>query len=801
MRLCDFICLDVLPSVYDNSLSFYECICKINTKVNELVITVNGLPEYIKEEIEALIDSGEIEKAIADILTNFMVCVKFPPNGIAPAKGDGVANDTETIQQCIEYATSNGNLAVFFPSGSYMCESLSIAGDCAFVGQGKDNTRLVALGGLTAPFVSVTAEKFSVNNINIDGNIAAQANKYPVVSMNNGYLYTTGAKINGGKNALNFNGEKLEIKDTTLGETSETPLIFTATDAVIDVVFENVQSASVTEFLNATTNNAFITATADSVLTNLFTLNGNENHVIFPVAAPFVNNGTDNVIVTGDTAFFGIADFKIKGANPIEYKTPSEYNQYFDKIPMKDENSEYAVLVANDKTGALGANTVTFASVEAFKAFDGELVDNTLVICASNNGINQSSMWLIKTPSDNEISIQLASGKSAVYQLENDFVNIGALGLKNNISEELNAIISKGYKNFYFPNGQYTFNATFGANTHIKGNGIFSNLHPYNGGTCITLDGDYCTLENIYINDTLMSGIGIAVSTTGSNKSVFKNIKIENCRIGFTSQGSIIWNEFHNIEIIGCTNKGFFIQSADAYFNNNTFYSCLFESNVNEGLYLDVVTPKNYGNTFVGCCIEGNASNRFDRTSTAESAIYNNAAISFIGCYFESNGDTNSKAIITNYNIVSFVGCVFILEKNIVNNKNQSPVSFIGCKDYSLSGAYIMNDINKTPTAFISNMFEKKPAIKDYFDPGLNKMKIGYENDVTIDCSYPFIVYNHNNITALSNTTDGTIITIINGQYQTTVAASIMGDGQAYTILANTCATFAVFNGKLYKQN
>lgn len=801
MRLCDFICLDVLPSVYDNGLSFYDCICKINAKVNDLVNTVNGLPEYIKEEIEALIDSGEIEKAIADILTNFMVCVKFPPNGITPAKGDGVTNDTETIKQCIDYATSNGNLAVFFPSGSYMCESLSIAGECAFVGQGKDNTRLVALGGLTAPFVSVSAEKFSVNNINIDGNIAAQANKYPVLTMTSGYLYTFGAKINGGKNAIDFNGEKIEIKSTTLGETSETPLKFTATDAAIDVVFENVQSASVTEFFNATTNNAFITATANSILTNLFTLNGNENHVIFPVSAPFVNNGQNNVIVTGNTAFFGTADFKIKSANPIEYKTPSEYNQYFDKIPMKDESGEYAVLVANDKTGALGANTVTFASVEAFKAFEGELPDNTLVICASNNGVNQSSKWVVKSPSDNDISVQLASGKSAVYQLENDFVNIGALGLKDNISEELNAIISKEFKNFYFPEGQYTFNATFGAYTHIKGNGIYSNFHPYNGGTCITLDGDYITVEDIYINDPLFSGVAIAVSTTGTNKSVFKNIKIENCRIGFTSKGSIIWDEFYNVEIIGCADKGFFIQSSELYFNNNTFYSCLFESNVNEGIYLDVSTPKNYGNTFVGCCIEGNASNRFEKTSTADSAIYNNAAISFIGCYFESNGDTNTKSIITNYNIVTFVGCVFILEKNIVNNKNQSPVSFIGCKDYSLTGNYIMNDVNKTPTAFISNMFEKTPTIKDYFDPGLNKMKIGYANFETLDCSYPFIEYVHNSITSLSNTTDGTVVTVINGKYQTTVSASVMADGKAFTIMPNTCASFAVFKGKLYKQN
>lgn len=41
--VCD--CQNVLPLVYDNSLSYYEAICKLTDKVNELVDIVNNLEE------------------------------------------------------------------------------------------------------------------------------------------------------------------------------------------------------------------------------------------------------------------------------------------------------------------------------------------------------------------------------------------------------------------------------------------------------------------------------------------------------------------------------------------------------------------------------------------------------------------------------------------------------------------------------------------------------------------------------------------------------------------------------------
>lgn len=52
-----FWCFKVLPLVYDDSLSYYEVLCKCVAKLNEMIEGMNELPETIKE----------IEQAIAQI--------------------------------------------------------------------------------------------------------------------------------------------------------------------------------------------------------------------------------------------------------------------------------------------------------------------------------------------------------------------------------------------------------------------------------------------------------------------------------------------------------------------------------------------------------------------------------------------------------------------------------------------------------------------------------------------------------------------------------------------------------------
>ena len=72
-------CFKVLPLVYDDSLSYYEVLCKVVAKLNEIIDELDNLPETIKE-IEAAIaqieewirtfDTSVIEKWINEHLAS-----------------------------------------------------------------------------------------------------------------------------------------------------------------------------------------------------------------------------------------------------------------------------------------------------------------------------------------------------------------------------------------------------------------------------------------------------------------------------------------------------------------------------------------------------------------------------------------------------------------------------------------------------------------------------------------------------------------------------------------------------------
>lgn len=48
-------CQKVLPLTYDESLSYYEAICKLTTKINEVIGVIDdGLESLIREQLDKL---------------------------------------------------------------------------------------------------------------------------------------------------------------------------------------------------------------------------------------------------------------------------------------------------------------------------------------------------------------------------------------------------------------------------------------------------------------------------------------------------------------------------------------------------------------------------------------------------------------------------------------------------------------------------------------------------------------------------------------------------------------------------
>lgn len=69
MKHFKFWCYKVLPLVYDDSLSYYEVLCKVVDKLNELINNYSASGDTIKSIQEAL---TEVQKWIDDFDTSYL---------------------------------------------------------------------------------------------------------------------------------------------------------------------------------------------------------------------------------------------------------------------------------------------------------------------------------------------------------------------------------------------------------------------------------------------------------------------------------------------------------------------------------------------------------------------------------------------------------------------------------------------------------------------------------------------------------------------------------------------------------
>lgn len=173
----------VLPTVYSDALSYGEQLSKFCFTLNELVENNNQLPAYVKQMISEYISSGAIEEVVKDLLANYILNVKYPPNELTPATGDGTADDTQAIQGCIDYAYANGGMAVYFPSGAYSTQSLTLKDGVALVGFSRYNTKLVLRGGATSALISGNVSNIGITNLTLDANMGTQVNDISVIEV------------------------------------------------------------------------------------------------------------------------------------------------------------------------------------------------------------------------------------------------------------------------------------------------------------------------------------------------------------------------------------------------------------------------------------------------------------------------------------------------------------------------------------------------------------------------------------------------------------------------------------------
>lgn len=293
----------VLPLVYDDSLSYMELLARVTKRLNELIENNNKLPDYIMELIKEYISSGEIEKVLAEVLANYMLNVKFPPAGLTPAKGDGSADDTEAIQGCIDYAFNNGGMSVYFPSGSYLTQPLTLRNKATLFGQDRYTTRLVMKGGATTAMFTGDVDELTLSGLGFDGNMDIQVNNVNLFTISVNSAIISNCLLTDGYDLLNITvNNDLQLNDLLFRHAVENALVLNGAGIVQgeNLIFKSVSTLVGKNFVVMGVSKSILEqvkcygASPNGVL-----ITGNNNVVKMwneQSLTAYVDNGTNNSI-------------------------------------------------------------------------------------------------------------------------------------------------------------------------------------------------------------------------------------------------------------------------------------------------------------------------------------------------------------------------------------------------------------------------------------------------------------------------------------------------------------------------
>lgn len=338
----------VLPTVYSDALSYGEQLDKFCFQLNQLIENNNILPDFIAEMIKEYINSGAIGEVVRDILADYILNVKYPPEGITPAVGDGSADDTSAIQGCIDYAAENGGV-VYFPYGSYLTQPLTMKDGVSLFGFDRYSTKIVLKGGATKPLIGGTVADLSIANLTLDGNSGIQVNDVNVVTIMGSNVLFTNLIIKDGYTLVNYagTGGHFQISDVVFGNAVEKCLV-TAGNADVqceNAVFNHLSAVGGISVMDIGTDGGFFNVKSVAPCNKCIVVSGNKNKIsaiVENASIPVVDNGLQN-----NVEIFGVSMKSF-------YSKDITLNANSIDVTLQGERSVHA---AGTSTFAVGANS------------------------------------------------------------------------------------------------------------------------------------------------------------------------------------------------------------------------------------------------------------------------------------------------------------------------------------------------------------------------------------------------------------------------------------------------------------
>jgi parallel beta-helix repeat protein len=645
--------ITVLPSVFTEALSYQEILSKVTEKLNTLIVNNNKLPKFIQDLIEQYISSGAIGDVVRQILADFMLNVKNPPNNLKPAIGDGTIDDTEAIQGCIDYAYAHGGKFIYFPSGSYLTQSLTLKDNVSFGGFDRNTTRLVLKGGATQPLIKGNSSNNTISKMTLDGNMSIQVNDIDTVDLTGGKYTFNELRITDGYTLM-----KLNLNDYVQADS----IIFDigVIDSVVlngsgKVIFNNIICNSLSTLsgryaINNSVNNALFTEIYINCVTN-YAINNTSNNSVFVAKITNSVNSINDIGTNTYTNFYQkggsvhdeivaertareLADIALQNSINAEKSARETADSNLQESLNTEKNDRIAqdlVLQNNINAEKSARETADSNLQESLNTEKNDRIAQDLVL---QNNINAEKS--ARETADSNLQIDINSLKNSVPINVKSF---GAVG--NGIADDTIALrtalssLSNGGI-LYFPIGTYLISGflTIPSNVTLKGvnnnvtkirfkdNSDATGAPIFGGGsrmiTNSSADGSNTnrniniTLEDLAIDgngENQTNGLGVAFNKVDNLNVV--NCKFTNCgkKSGSTIliyQQGLVMFECHTVTInknIFANNSGDGLAVADSC---NTVY-VIENLSTNNGDYGIVLTNMVFNGVVSGNICKGNS--------------------------------------------------------------------------------------------------------------------------------------------------------------------------------------------------